>query len=344
MYNKLLERQIKRNLKNLPEIPPEFKAIFQAISDSYQHYEADRSLLERSLEVSSGELNLANGKVREQLKIIEEKNRDITDSIQYARRIQHAILPPRDTISKHFPESFIIYKPKDIVSGDFYWMTEKNGKILFAVCDCTGHGVPGALMSMIGSALLNQVVNEKGITNTSEILAEARNGIIKALKQKGESGEQKDGMDIALVAIDPSGSYAEFSGANNSLFYFPVSDDMADKAFYEIAEPLADVPGGYEIKADKQPIGIYGDVMNPFTSYRFPVKKGDMFYVFSDGYVDQFGGPKGGKFMKRKFKNLLVSIHRKSMPEQKQILENTFEAWKGTLEQVDDICVIGVTV
>jgi len=322
MYNKLLERQIKRYLKNLPEIPEEFKAVFQSVSDSYSHYEADRSLLERSLEVSSGELNMANSKIREHVSIIEEKNKNITDSINYAKRIQQAILPSDEEIRKSLPDSFILYQPKDVVSGDFYWFAEREGKIFIAAVDCTGHGVPGAFMSMVGSALLNEIVNERHVTDAGKFLDTLREGIIKAMKQTGAEGENKDGMDIAMCVLDKN--KIQFAGANN---------------------PVWTVSNGVlrEIKGDKQPIGIHF-ISKPFTSHNVELQKGDCVYIFTDGYADQFGGIQGKKFKYKQLQEMLVSIHDKPMSEQKKMLNETIEKWKGSLEQVDDVLVIGMRI
>lgn len=322
MYNRLLERQIKRHLKNMPEIPQQFADIFKSISDSYDHYEADRSLLERSLEVSSGELNSANSKIWEQLHTIEEKNKNILDSINYAFRIQQAILPNHDEIKKAFPDSFVLYKPKDVVSGDFYWFAEKNDKKFIAAVDCTGHGVPGAFMSMIGSALLNEIVNDKKIIFADEILNALREGVIKSMKQTGAEGENKDGMDIALFVLNHNS--AEFSGANNPLWVISNNE-------------LTEIPG------DKQPIGIHSKT-GLFTRNTLSFEKNDCIYIFTDGYADQFGGTAGKKFKYKKLKELLLEIHKNPMDEQKQILEQTIETWKGSLEQIDDILIIGIRI
>lgn len=303
-------------------MPEEFKAVFQAVSDSYVHYEADRSLLERSLEVSSGELNMANSKIRDQLSVIEEKNKNITDSINYAKRIQQAILPSDEEIRKSLPNAFILYKPKDVVSGDFYWFAEREGKILIAAVDCTGHGVPGAFMSMIGSALLNEIVNERHITDAGKFLDTLREGIIKAMKQTGAEGESKDGMDIALCVLEKN--KIQFAGANNPVWI--VSNGTLR-----------------EIKGDKQPIGIHA-ISKSFTSHAAELQKGDCVYIFTDGYADQFGGMLGKKFKYKQLQEILISVCDKPMNQQKQALNDVIEKWKGDLEQVDDILVIGIRI
>lgn len=251
--------------------------------------------------------------------IIEQKNKDITDSINYAKKIQQAILSDIDEIKSYLPESFILLKPKDIVSGDFYWFTHRNNVTLVAAVDCTGHGVPGGFMSMIGNTFLNEIVGEKGIMQPDQILNELREKVIHALRQKGDLLESKDGMDIALCAIN--GNKLLFSGANNPLWLVRKNQIK-------------------EFSADKQPIGIYPN-SKPFTLHTEDLQKGDTLYIFSDGYADQFGGPKTKKFGYRNFRDLLISIHDKSMEEQKKILDETIEKWKAQLDQVDDILIIG---
>ncbi|MBI3501028.1 MAG: PAS domain S-box protein [Bacteroidetes bacterium] len=260
--------------------------------------------------------------IRDKNYIIEQKNKDITDSINYAQRIQQAILSDVDEIKKNLPQSFILFKPKDIVSGDFYWFTHRDSTTFIAAVDCTGHGVPGGFMSMIGNSFLNEVVNEKDILQPNLILNELREKIIRALRQKGEVMENKDGMDISLCAI--KGNELLFSGANNPLWI--IRNNKLQ-----------------EIPADKQPIGSHPNP-KPFTLNKISLEKGDSIYLFSDGYADQFGGPKRKKFMYRQLEELLLSIHEKEMNEQKKILDSTIESWKGNLDQIDDILVIGIRI
>ncbi len=262
---------------------------------------------------------------RRQKKVIEGQNKDITDSIHYAEQIQRASLPKDEEVERLLPENFVLFKPKDIVSGDFYWLGEEAGKVFFAACDCTGHGVPGAFMSMMINALLSEAVNEKGITKPSLIFYEVRNGIIKSLKQTGAEGEQKDGMDAVLCMWDKANNKLEFAAAYNSL-YLIRKDELL------------------ETKGDKQPIGFYLGEQMPFTNHEIKLQKEDIIYIFSDGYADQFGGPGGKKFKSKPFRQLLVDVHKKDMAEQKAILEKTFEDWKGNLEQVDDVLVMGIRI
>ena len=259
--------------------------------------------------------------IEQQKELVEEQKKDITDSIQYAENIQRALLPDAKQLSL-IPDGFVLFQPKDIVSGDFYWMQHHNNVVYLAACDCTGHGVPGAFMSMIGSSQLDEAVIEKGLRKPNEIFYEVRKGFINALKQTGEKGQQKDGMDATLIAWDKNNKL-QFSVANNPLFFIRNGELL-------------------ETKPDKQPVGFYTGEQKPFTHHELTLEKGDTVYIFSDGYHDQFGGPKDKKFMIKNFKKLLLSIHDKSMNEQKTILEETMSQWKGDTEQVDDILVIGV--
>ena len=253
--------------------------------------------------------------------LLNQKNKDITDSINYAQRIQNALLPSKEVLSL-IPDGFILFQPKDIVSGDFYWMQQHNNRIYLAACDCTGHGVPGAFMSMISSSLLDEALLEKGITQPSEIFFEVRKGIIKALKQTEEAGSQKDGMDAVLCSWDQNGKL-EYALAYNPFFLIRNGELI-------------------ETKADKYPVGFHTGAQKPFTHHELKLEKGDTVYLFSDGYPDQFGGKKDKKFMMKNFKKLLLSIQDKTMNEQKTILEETMAEWKGDTEQVDDILVMGV--
>ncbi len=258
---------------------------------------------------------------------IEHKNKDITDSINYSKSIQEASLPPKQLKYRLFPDAFVLFKPKDIVSGDFYWFAEKDGKRLIASCDCTGHGVPGALMSMLGNNILNQIVNEKGITSPDEVLNQLHYEIRKALKQEGQSKTQ-DGMDIALITFN-SETEIEYAGAQRPLW---------------IVKSGAAAPF-LEIKADKFSIGgNQSESERKFTKHNISLSKGDCVYIFSDGLVDQFGGAEGKKFMSKRFKDLLLANYTKPMLKQEDVIVETMEAWKGSREQVDDILVIGIRI
>ncbi|CAN5227374.1 hypothetical protein BH09BAC5_BH09BAC5_01370 [soil metagenome] len=263
--------------------------------------------------------------------IIEEKNKDITDSINYAKKIQEAILPPLELKTKLFPESFVLFQPRDIVSGDFYWFTEKNGKKIIAAVDCTGHGVPGAFMSMIGNAFLNQIVNEKGVTTPGDILNQLRELIINALKQTGAEGENQDGMDIALLSFDTINNIVEFAGANNPLWIIRKNEETKSSVLEEV-------------KGDKQPIGIYSGPAKLFTNHAIKIHKGDILYIATDGYADQMGGVSGKKFRYKNFKELLVSMVDFPMAKQEAKLTQIILEWKGINDQTDDILVVGIRV
>jgi serine phosphatase RsbU (regulator of sigma subunit) len=299
------------------------KTIIAQEAEKKKILEGQKEELERQVEERTAE-------VVHQKKIIEEKNKDITDSINYAKRIQEAILPAKEIKYRIFPDSFVFFQPRDIVSGDFYWFSEKNGKKIIAAADCTGHGVPGAFMSMIGNAFLNEIVNEKGINKPSAVLDQLKINIITSLNQSATAeteGNKKvnDGMDIALCALDEQNGLLEFAGANNPLW-------------------LVRNGACIEFKADKQPVGLHSAESKPFTLHSIPVQKGDTFYVFTDGFADQFGGSKGKKFKYKQMQELILSMQDKKMSEQEKILEQTINNWKGFMEQVDDILVIGVRI
>ena len=275
---------------------------------------------------ANSKLQFAYSEIEEKSNLLEGKNKEVTDSIKYAKRLQEAILPSNEFIKKLFPQSFVFYKPKDIVSGDFYWFEQWGNKKLFAAVDCTGHGVPGAFMSIVGYNILNQAINEHGLTRPNLILNELNKGITKTLKQSMEDSAVKDGMDIALCSYDETLGTLEYSGAFNSLWL--LRDNKIE-----------------EIKADKQPIGLFiGEELKSFTNIEIKVENGDIVYVFTDGYADQFGGPKGKKFKYKQLQEIVLSNGNKSMDEQKQILEKSIEDWQGSLEQIDDILIIGVKI
>lgn len=264
-----------------------------------------------------------NAKINLQKMMLEEKNTEITDSINYAKRIQSAILPSTDIFKHHLPQSFIFYKPKDIVAGDFYWLQTIEENVLFAAADCTGHGVPGALVSVVCSNSLNQSLKELKTISTSKILEKTRT-LVKDQFNTGDEKNVNDGMDIALCSINKSTNEIIFTGANNPLWIVRNNELI-------------------EIKGDKQPVGKHFKE-KPFTEHKYQLEKNDMLYVFSDGYADQFGGPKGKKFMYKQLKNLFISISSKNIEEQHQVIANNFDSWKGDLEQLDDVCILGIRI
>jgi len=282
-------------------------------------------ILENQVALRTAEVVAQKEKIEEHLYEIEEQKREITDSIIYAKRIQTAALPVSEFIYEIAPEHFVLFKPKDIVSGDFYWVGEKAGKVIIIAADCTGHGVPGAFMSMLGISFLNKIVNEKGIIEPDIILNKLRENVIRALKQENsEEFEPNDGMDMAICVIDYKKLKLQFAGSNNPL--------------YIIRDNEMEI-----IKADKMPVALY-DKMDSFKVQELDIKKGDVFYIFSDGYADQFGGKRGKKFMYKPFRRLLTEISSKDMNEQKNILNSKIEEWKGDRQQVDDIIVFGIKI
>lgn len=258
--------------------------------------------------------------IEQKKKEVEVKNKEILDSINYAKRIQKAILPPDHIVEEYLKDSFILYKPKDIVAGDFYWMDKENDTVLFAAADCTGHGVPGAMVSVVCNNGLNRAVKEFSLSEPGEILDKTREIIVQEFEKSDE--EVQDGMDIALCSL--KGNHLHYAGAHNPLWIIRNGEII-------------------EIKATKQPIGKY-DNPKPYLTHQFDLEKEDVIYIFSDGYVDQFGGEKGKKLKAKPFKKMLLDIQDLSMPEQKTYLDNAFETWRGELEQIDDVCVIGVKI
>lgn len=280
--------------------------------------------------VAENKLQQSFDEIQQQKNIIEIHNREITDSIRYAKRIQSAILPPNSIVKEYLEKSFILYKPKDIVAGDFYWMENKDDTILFVAADCTGHGVPGALVSVICNNGLNRSVREFDLIDPGQILNKTRDLVIQEFQKSEE--EVKDGMDIALVTIkmkdfeniDHNTIQIKYAGANNPLWIVRKGAKTVE-----------------EIKGDKQPIGRYA-IETSFNTREIKINKGDSIYLLSDGFQDQFGGPRGKKFKPANLKRLLIKINEEPMMKQKEILDSTIEEWMGDLEQLDDICVIGV--
>ena len=257
---------------------------------------------------------------------LNQSHQEITDSINYAKRIQDALMTSTVYMKDVIPESFLFFQPKDVVSGDFYWVYRTSkGQIYFTVADCTGHGVPGAFMSMIGTSLLNEVIIENALVDTAEILMKMREQIIKSLDQKAAQGNNKDGMDMALCKYDPKKKTVQYSGAYNPLIHISGKEIN-------------------HIKGDNQPIALHTGKKLPFTSHEIEVKKGDMLYIYSDGFADQFGGERGKKYMSGKFKKYLLSISDKPIDKQDTLIKEEFTTWKGDLELIDDVCVMGVRV
>lgn len=271
------------------------------------------------------EKEIASLEVERQRRELAIKNKSITSSIQYARKIQEALLPSDQLFKKLLPDSFILFKPKDIVSGDFYWITERNNKVFVSAVDCTGHGVPGAFMSLIGFDILENIIKVQGVEKPSEILNFLSMGIENIFHRDEEDYLLRDGMDLSFCAIDREKRQLEYAGAFNPLYLIRDNKLM-------------------ETRADRFSISLKHELhkQNQFTNHSISLKKGDMIYLFSDGYPDQFGGPNAKKFMYRRFRHMLLTIHKLPSQEQKDFLEESIQAWKGKNDQVDDILVIGI--
>lgn len=279
-------------------------------------------VLEQKVSERTEEMVRQKEEVERQSRKVVELYKNVTDSIRYAKRLQESILPPERRIKELLPESFVFYRPKDIVSGDFYWFDRVGEKVVFAAVDCTGHGVPGAFMSLVGHNGLNQAVREHGLVRPSEVLQDLNRRAFEAL-HKDRDQFVRDGMDMALCTLDPGDLMLEYSGANCPLYL--VRDGQV-----------------LQYAPDKMPIGGFELQGKAFTDHRIQLQKGDVVYIFSDGYADQFGGPRGKKFLYRRFRELLVEIHGMPMERQKIMLLEALNQWKGAHEQVDDILVIGM--
>ena len=273
---------------------------------------------------------------------IKGQQKEIVDSINYAKRIQSAILPTQEIFTNLFPEHFIVFKPRDIVSGDFYWMSEVENKKVIAVSDCTGHGVPGAFMSMLGIAFLKEIVTKEYMTNPGIILNRLRKEIVKSLQQNEKDSANKDGMDIVVCSIDNSTKMLEFAGANNSLIILRKLGASEIKQSHDENSARNDVEL-IELKGDKMPVGIY-EKMDKFSVKEFQLQKSDVIYMFSDGFADQFGGDSNKKFKIKHFKKILLTICDKPMTEQQILLNQHFEHWKGKNDQIDDVTVLCIKI
>jgi serine phosphatase RsbU (regulator of sigma subunit) len=289
----------------------------------WQYRQKNRSKLQ--LEIANVELNSKNVELEQSKEIIELQHREITDSIHYARQIQQAVLPSQTDLNEYFNEASVIFAPKDVISGDFYWATSIGDVTILATVDCTGHGVPGGFMSMLGISLLNELVIEQGLTSPAVLLHRLREKVIASLRQKGKEGEQKDGMDMTICVFDHK---------NMTLTY-----GVANHVFYHVSEGEIT-----ECKGDRQPVGIFGDELLPFHEFSIQLKKGDRIFTFTDGYPDQFGGPRGKKFKYQQLKELVSSSSDMDLKVQVEMLEHSFVNWKGKLEQTDDVTLIGIRI
>ncbi|MBI4645482.1 MAG: SpoIIE family protein phosphatase [Bacteroidia bacterium] len=334
----------------------------------------EKEILEKKVDVATAEireknvvLNQQNEEIRtqkdeittqrdlvtKQKEHIEEIHKDLTDSIHYAQRIQSAVLPSKEYTDTLLSDYFILFKPRDIVSGDFYWLQIRKQWLFITVSDCTGHGVPGAFMSMLGVSFLNEIVAREDISTASGVLNELRNYVIKSLQQSGKDTEQKDGMDISFIALNLETSVLQYAGANNPLYIIkPDPQGHINKGSEQrdsTSHDSGDLAGRslIEIKGDKMPVAIHPS-MTPFVNHEIKVNTGDSLYLCTDGYEDQFGGPKGKKFMSKRLKQLIIDNCQLTMAEQKEIFNKTIESWINGYEtryvQTDDITVLGIRI
>ena len=297
----------------------ELKINIDKALETFSLREQNRQLIE---DLKEANLNLEQ-KVIERTHEIELQNKNITASIQYASRIQNALLPTEEELNKALPSYFILSKPRDIVSGDFYWFAAKDDKVIIAVADSTGHGVPGAFMSILGVSFLNEIVNKAITVRANDILNQLTGQVIKSLHQTGKFDEARDGIEMAICIIDRNKKKLQFSGAFRPLYL--IRDNELK-----------------EFKGDTMPIGIYEKEDQSFSNTEIQFNPGDMIYLSTDGYIDQFGGTDRKTFRSDNFKRLLVDIHNQPMRKQREALEINFEEWKGGNEQVDDILILGI--
>ncbi|HKK59491.1 MAG TPA: SpoIIE family protein phosphatase [Salinivirga sp.] len=325
----LTDRALIEGSNEIATLSKHFNRMIERIEEYYNVLEqkvADRTkeIEQQKEEITAQRDSLADKNQRIELayKKIEEQNLHITDSIKYAEQIQKALLPPEKVLLDSFPDSFVLFKPKDIVSGDFYWTRSIEDKRIFVAADCTGHGVPGAFMSLLGISSLNEIVTADSSDDAAKILDRLRKYIKKSLRQTGKEKEQKDGIDLSLCIYAPEKKKLLCAGANNSIVL------IRDKEI-EL------------IKADRMPIGIYRKE-HPFTNHEIDVRNGDIIYMFSDGYQDQFGGPEGRKFLAKNFRKLLLEVHELPLEQQRKEIDITIKNWMKDEEQVDDILVVGL--
>jgi serine phosphatase RsbU (regulator of sigma subunit) len=306
------------------------------IAEQKEEIEAQKEEIETQLEMVINQKNT-----------IETQQYHILESIYYAKRIQTAIFPPEAVLSNTLSDQFILYHPRDIVSGDFYWHAEKDNKVYIALADCTGHGVPGAFLSILGISYLNEIVNMTNSQNTSEILGKLRESLISSLHQKGEEGEAQDGMEVALCIFDLDKKTLQYSGANRPLYLVRKVRNKQEKTEKNDAKGRTIYNGDFQMiiyKPDTMPIGIYGDTVQSFTKIDIPILAGDSIYLFTDGYVDQMGGPDRKTFRVKYFRELLFEIQEKSMNEQRNILAQKIKEWRREINQTDDILVLGMKI
>lgn len=305
------------------------------------HLKKSKMVLEQTVKERTAEILLQKDEIHLQKLIVEEKHREISDSINYAKRIQSALLTSQEYWDSISPENFVIWRPKDVVSGDFHWAYQVNigskhlmtsqEVAVWCAADCTGHGVPGAMMSMLGMSFLNEIVIENVNLKPADILNKLRKKITSALEHGGTGNiEQKDGMDMALCVWHKKNNLLHYAGANNPVWIMrPIKDTRS----HEIIE----------LKANRMPVGYHTEAKD-FTETSFQLLQGDAIYCFTDGFVDQFGGPDGKKYKSKKFKELLLSLQHLNMKEQALMINKEFNDWRGNNEQIDDLCLVGIKI
>jgi serine phosphatase RsbU (regulator of sigma subunit) len=309
-----------------------------------QHNEIVRQ--KSKIDTQYTQLMIKTGAMEMQQKLLSEKNKNITDSLRYAERIQKSIMPSKENFKALFSESFVYFEPLEIVSGDFYYVHKKNNKVFFAVADCTGHGVPGAFVSIIGIHALQRALNEFNLEQPAEILNQVNKLVEQDLSNYGNT-IINDGMDIAFCCLNYENNTLEYAGANIPLWIISdtAEEELESNLYVKtlVKNSSNETKVLREIKANNQPIG-YIQKRIPFTNYTLDVKKGDMIYIFSDGFADQFGGPLGKKFKYKRLKSMLLEINSLTLDKQKIFIKDALKSWQGEHDQVDDICVIGISV
>jgi serine phosphatase RsbU (regulator of sigma subunit) len=307
--------------------------------------ELEQKVQERTREImeQKEEIEAQRDEIQLQRDVVTAQKQEIMDSIGYAKRIQNAVLPHREYLDEVMPDYFVLFRPRDVVSGDFYWVREVKNYLVVVAADCTGHGVPGAFMSMLGVSLLNEIVGKSRFDSPGEILNRLRKKIKETLTQEGKAHEQKDGMDMALVILDKESMELQYAGAYNPLYIFRTKDGQQGTLQDHPVTMENDLFQLFELKADRQPISIH-EIETDFSTRTVRLQKGDTLYAFSDGYVDQRGGPRQKKFLSKNFKRFLLEIQPLTMQEQEETVADTLDDWMREIEQVDDILVMGIRV
>ena len=337
-----IENRRQRNIRNFFIAGSLLLALLAlAILRGYQVKKRSNTIITEKnalLEQANEEIAAQRDLVTEQRDHIETIHEELTSSIRYAKRIQGAVLPSAEQMTELLGDHFVLFKPKDIVSGDFYWATKVKQFLIFCVADCTGHGVPGAFMSMLGVSFLNDIVHKENVTSASEVLNHLRASIINALKQRGDGSEQKDGMDMGLCVINTETLQMQFAGGYNPCWIIPNPEFPSPRIQGENEEEESEI---IQLKPDKMPIAIHKH-MESYSNHEVQLFPGDQIYLMSDGFQDQFGGPQGKKFMVKNLRELVVANASLTMEQQREALESTLENWKKGAEQVDDVTLLGI--